>query len=113
MTKLAKVSIGEKFLLKPGKGIENVAAYETLGGFVSVILPNVYIIAGVVLFGLLLFGGFGIIMGAGQDDPEKVQKGQKALTMAIIGFLIIFASYWIIQIIETVTGLQLIMGGGL
>jgi hypothetical protein len=113
MIKLAAKSIGEEFLLAPGRAIESVTAYQTLGGFISVILPNVYIIAGIILFGLLLFGGFSIIMGAGQDDPEKVKKGQKALTAAIIGFLTIFASYWIIQIISTLTGLEILRGAGL
>lgn len=113
MQKLARVEIGEHFWLSPQKGIAGVQSYQTLGGFISVILPNVYIIAGIILFALLLFGGLGVIMGAGQDDPEKVQKGKKAITAAVIGFLVIFCSYWIIQIIDAVTGLEIIKGGGL
>lgn len=113
MTKLALVEIGKELLLKPGETIESVTAYQTLGGFISVILPNAYILAGIIVFGLLLFGGLGVIMGAGQDDPEKVQKGQKAITAALIGFLVIFGSYWLIQIISTITGLEILKGGGL
>jgi hypothetical protein len=76
--------------------------------FLSKILPNVYIIAGLILLFLLVFGGFTLITSAG--DPEKSQQGQKTITNAIIGFLIIFASYWIIQIIQVLTGIPILTG---
>lgn len=75
-----------------------------VGGLVSTIISNLYILAGVILLVLIVLGGIGIIAGAGQNDPQKVAQGRKAATMAFIGFLIIFASYWIIQIIESITG---------
>lgn len=83
----------------------------TLGYFISQILPNIYVLAGLILFALLIFGGLSIIMGAGQENPEKIQKGQKAAVSAIIGFLIIFGSYWLIQIIEAVTGIKIFKPG--
>jgi hypothetical protein len=52
-----------------------------------------------------------MIMGAGQDNPEAAAKGKQAATSAVIGFIIIFAAYWIIQIIETVTGLNILNFG--
>jgi uncharacterized membrane protein len=80
--------------------------FNTIGDLVNVILPNVYMLAGVILFILLLFGGFGVIMGAGNDDPKQAASGRQA-TMAVIGFLVIFASFWIIRIIETLTGVKI------
>lgn len=85
--------------------------FNTIGDLVNVILPNVYILAGVGLFVLLLFGGFSVIMGAGSDDSKKTAQGQQALMYAIIGFLVIFASYWIIQIIEKLTGTNILNSG--
>lgn len=82
--------------------------FPTVGKLISTILPNVYILAGLLLFGLLIFGGFGIIMGAGGGDPQKTGQGAKAVTAALIGFLLIFLSYWIIQIIEVITGLDIL-----
>ena len=75
---------------------------------VSVIVSNLYIIAGIVMLFLIIFGGFGIISGAGSGDQQKTAQGKQALTSAIIGFLIIFTSYWIIQLIELVTGLSIL-----
>ena len=102
---LAQVNIGEAFRIG-NEGIGQKSGYESIGSFVSALLPNVYIIAGIILFFLFIFGGFSIITAAG--NPDKAKQGQQALTSAIIGFVLVFASYWIIQIIEVLTGLKLL-----
>jgi len=104
---LAKVNIGEEFWLKKNSGIGDKPAYQSIGSFISAILPNIYVIAGVILFLLMVFGGFTYIKSAGSSDEEGVKKGQQAITAALVGFLIIFASYWIIQLIEIITGIQI------
>ncbi len=75
-----------------------------LGDFVSIILSNAVAIAASLLFFILLFGGISLIMGAGQNNPEQAAKGKKAITAAVAGFVIIFVSFWIIQIIEAIIG---------
>jgi hypothetical protein len=104
------LDIGEQFQIKPAVGIRSLG---TLGDIISAILPNIYVLAGIILFILLIIGGFGIIMGAGEENPEKAKKGKQAITAALIGFLIIFASWWIIQIVEVITGVDILGGGGL
>jgi len=106
--KLAAIYIGNEFWLKPGFGIGASDTYKTPAGIISILLRNAYILAGVLLFLLLIFGGFGIIMGAGSGDAKKTGQGQQAVTSALIGFLLVFASYWIIQIIQIVTGLNIL-----
>ena len=108
MVTFATVNIGDELLLKPSVPITSVPAYQSLGGLISVFLKNAYVLAGVLLFFLLLFGGLGVIMGAGQGDPKKTSQGQQAVTSALIGFGVVFASYWIIQIIQIVTGLNIL-----
>ena len=82
-----------------------------LADLVSVILSNAIVVAGIILLFLLIFGGVSMIIGAGQDNPEAAGKGKQAATAAVIGFIIIFAAYWIIQIIETITGLDILKPG--
>lgn len=112
MKKLA-LKIGEEFWLKPGQGIEGAPGFGSIGEFISAILPNIYILAGVVLFFLLIGGGITVIVGAGREDPEGAARGKQAITAAIVGFIIVFASYWIVQIIEIITGIDILGGGGL
>jgi len=99
------VNIGDPKVFKPAE------KFNSIGDLVNVILPNVYMLAGVGLFILLLFGGFGVIMGAGNDDPKQAAQGRQAITMAVIGFLVIFASFWIIRIIENLTGIKIFESG--
>lgn len=98
---LAEVKIGDTF----GSRYKEITQ---VGDLVSVVIANLYILAGIILLVLIVLGGIGMIAGAGQNDPQKVAQGRKAATMAFIGFLIIFASYWIIQIIESITGVTIL-----
>lgn len=102
------VNIGEEWKIKGNTGIGFVDQFSSPGALISIILKNVYMIAGVLLLFLLIFGGISVILGAGQKDPKKTGQGAKAVTAALTGFLIIFASYWIIQIVQYITGLEIL-----
>jgi hypothetical protein len=104
MGKKLAFDIGEQFRLRVGVSVKDV--YPDLGTLISSILPNVYILAGLILFVLLLFGGFSFIMGAGGGNPDQANKGKQAIGAAVAGFGLIFASYWIMQIIKKLTGID-------
>jgi len=101
------LNLGEAFKIKPDQGIGEVAQFESIGGLISAVLPNVYVLAGLILLFFLIFGGLAVILGAGQGNQENVEKGKKVLTGTLIGFLVVFASYWIIQILEILTGIKI------
>lgn len=82
--------------------------FPNLATFISLILSNALVIAGIILLFLLIFGGISLIMGTGGGDPKKAQQGKQAITNALIGFAIVFLSYFIIQIIEVLTGLDIL-----
>ena len=84
---------------------------RTLGGILSALLPNLYILAGIIFMVLLIAGGIGMITSAGSGMKEGVAKGQKMITAVVIGFIVVIGSYWIIQIISTVTGLNILEPG--
>ena len=82
-----------------------------LGNLVSIILSNALLLAGLLMVVFLIVGGIGVISGAGNDNPEKAGQGRQAVTFGLIGFLVVFAAYWIIQIIEQVTGVNIFNPG--
>ena len=90
-----------------GQEFEPASKFGTLASFLNVIIPNLYLLAGVILFLLLVGGGLMVIVGAGGGESDQVGKGAKAITSAIAGFAIIFVSYWVIKIIEKVTGVAI------
>lgn len=80
------------------------------GGLISIVLRNGIIFAGIILLFLFLGGGFMIVSGGG--NPEQVQKGQKTVVGALIGFIIIASAFWIVQILQVITGQPNILTGG-
>lgn len=100
--------IGTEFKVNNESGIRTIG---TVGGIVTNLLKNVYVLAGIILFILLIVGGLSFIMGAGEENPEKAKKGKQAITAALIGFVIIFCSFWIIRIIEIITGMNILNPG--
>lgn len=100
---MADFDIGKRLLFQ-GEAAEDT--YSSVGQLVSNILPNVYITAGIVIFFMLVFGGFTMITNT--NNADKQQEAGKIITGAIIGFIIVFASYWIIQLIEVLTGIPIL-----
>ena len=92
----AAVDIGSEF--RP------ITKFTDVGSLVSVIVPNAFVLAGIIVFVLLVMAGFGMIAGAG--DAKKLESGKKTITGAVIGLIVIVGSFWIIQILSTLTGLN-------
>lgn len=82
--------------------------FSSLGPLVTVIISNAFVLAGIIAFLLLIAGGFGIIAGAGSGDTKKMEQGKQAITGAAIGLIVIVGSFWLVQIIQTVTGITLL-----
>ncbi len=76
----------------------------TLGDLVGNIVQASIVVAGLLILFLTLFGGISMIVGSGQSDPQKVAKGRQTLTYALIGFIVVFTSFWVIRIIELMVG---------
>lgn len=79
-----------------------IQGQHTLASFVGLMIKNAFVLAGVVCFVLILSGGFSFITANGQKD--KIESSWKKIQYAIMGFVIIFASYWIVQILALLTG---------
>ena len=96
-------------MLPGGYGIEYPQGFEfadaTIGDVFSKLLPYVFVLAGLLLFGLLIMAGFGFLTSAG--DPKKVESAKGKLTNAVIGFVIIFVAYWLMQILEVIFNLKI------
>lgn len=77
-----------------------------IAGVLSALLPYIFTLAGLVLFIMLIMGGFGMLTSAG--SPDKMKAAQGKITSAIIGFVIIFIAYWLMRILEIIFGLNLL-----
>jgi len=102
------VDIGKTFFGNPNPlGAGNLQGVARL---VSLFLNISFILAGLILLFFFIFGGIGMISSAGQSDPQKAEQAKKTVTSALIGFIIVFASYWIVALIGQLLGVQ-VLGG--
>jgi hypothetical protein len=82
--------------------------FPTASSLVSLILQNAITVAGVIMLVLLISGGVMFIIGAGNQDSKKSAQAKSMITDALIGFAVVLFAYFIIQIIETITGLNIL-----
>lgn len=105
----------EKIALRIGDFFDSPIGRETNGvgiaDLVSILLSNAIVIAGIILLFMIIFGGIGMISSAGQNNPQRLAQSKAALTAGIVGFVIIFTAYWIIEAIQILTGLDILNPG--
>lgn len=87
-------------------GSPHAAELSTPGGIISRALTFAFPIAGLALFVMIVAGGLQILAGA--TNAKSLEEGKKRVTMAIVGFLILFASYWVAQILEIIFGVKIL-----
>lgn len=69
----------------------------TIGSIVSDAVPLLLAFAGLGLLLMLISSGYTFLTSAG--DAKKMEQGKQKLTNSIVGFFIVFAAYWIVQLV--------------
>jgi hypothetical protein len=80
--------------------------WGSIGDIVSQALTYVFPIAGILVFIYLLYGGLNLMIAMGNE--EGIREGKAKITNALIGFIIIFVSYWLVQALEIILGVNLL-----
>jgi len=81
-------------------------ANKNLAEVVNKLMPYIFGFAGLALFVMLISGGITLMTAAG--DPAKSKSGYGKIFTSLIGFIIIFISYFVTQIIEVVLGIKIL-----
>ena len=92
-------------LINPQPGTHIVNNVATIRGFEWIfqnIVVSILSLAGIVLFILLLLGGFKYMTSGG--NPENAASAQKTISYAIVGLVLIALSYLILIFIQAFTG---------
>ena len=74
-----------------------------IGKVINKAVPFVFAFAGLGLLLMLLSAGFDYLTSAG--DEKKLETAKQRLTYALVGFLIIFTAFWLVQIAAKIFGL--------
>lgn len=74
--------------------------YGTPADLVNLITKNLMVVGGVVIIFMVILAGFKF-MG---DTTKGKEEGLKIIKTTLIGFILMFSAYWIVQIIKVITG---------
>jgi hypothetical protein len=85
-------------------GVEDVATIGSLTSLITNIINAVVAFSGIVLFIMLVVGGMNYLLSGG--DQKKLEKAKGTITGAITGFVVLVASYLVLKLIETITGVN-------
>lgn len=78
----------------------------SIGDIVNKILPVVYGVVGIALFGYFVYGGFTWLTSSGQ--PDKIKKGTDTMLNAVIGTAIVIFAYVATRVVAGILGFSLI-----
>lgn len=73
-----------------------------VGEVVGKAIPYVLTFAGVGLLLMIISSGLTLMTSVG--DAKKMEAGKGRLTNAIVGFIVVFAAYWIVQLLGRMLG---------
>ncbi len=65
------------------------------GGIVNIVVRLFFPIAGFILLAMLIYSGYQYMFS--QGDPKTTAKAQQTITYSIVGFVVIFAAYMIVN----------------
>lgn len=87
---------------KAFEGASNLRFENMVSGFVKLLL----VIAGLAFFFILLIGGIKWIVSGG--DKAHTEGARNQITAALVGLVIVFSAWAIIQLISTFLGVNLL-----
>lgn len=82
--------------------------FPNIGSLVNVLTKNALVFASIIFFIMFIYAGFKYIQAAGKGDPAEVQKATSLIRAAFVGLLLVAGAYFIVYIIQTVTGIKIL-----
>lgn len=81
-----------------GEGfLSNLGTILTGGAGRVGLMTYVFAISGLILLFMIVASGYTLLTSAG--NPDAIGKAKSRLTAAVTGFLIVFAAFWIYQLV--------------
>lgn len=79
-----------------------LVGYNTIGDVINNVVPFIITLAGIILFFVLMWGGFDYVTS--QGAPEKLKSANAKITAGVIGFVLLVLSFLITRILSYIFG---------
>lgn len=81
------------------------AQYTDIASIINNVMPFIMALAGIILFLVLMWGGFDYVTS--QGVPEKLKSANAKITAGVIGFVLLVLSFLITRVLS-----YIFFGGG-
>lgn len=78
--------------------------YTSLSGLVELVVDNLFVVAGIAVFVMAIWGGYLYIA----KGKKGVEEAAGIWTRALVGIVIMICAYWIVKLIAMVTGANIV-----
>lgn len=97
---------GEKIDLKPKAGTQFAPLGNlTIAGIISGLIRFSLVVAALAFFFILVIGGIRWIISGG--DKAQTEAARSQITAALVGLVVVFAAWAIVQLINTFFGVNI------
>lgn len=79
----------------------------TVGSIISALIPYIFGIAGFLILIFIVLGGYQVLFS--QGDPKQMAAGKDKITWAVVGFIVMFTAFWLVQLIGRILNIQKII----
>lgn len=105
MSILGLIALAEnKINLKPGGDFQALESLS-IGGIVAGLIRLILVVAAIVFFFILVIGGIRWIASGG--DKAQTETARNQITAALVGLVIVFAAWAIVQLINVFFGVDI------
>ena len=77
--------------------------FTTIGSVITAAIPYIFFFAGVALLLYIIMGGYTLMTSRG--DQKAIAAGKERITHGLIGFIIVFTAFWVVQLVGNLLGL--------
>ncbi|MCB9813458.1 MAG: hypothetical protein H6772_03565 [Pseudomonadales bacterium] len=92
------INLGDCLKLSDSTTVSSV--YNNPAFLVNLAVRNIFVLAGVVLFLMFFLAGYKFIT----KGKDGIEDAKRIVTMSMLGFSIMFAAFWIVQLVSLLTG---------
>lgn len=80
-----------------------LVGYTSIADIINNVVPFIMTMAGIILFFVLMWGGFDYVTSQGQ--PEKLKTANAKITAGVIGFVLLVLSFLITRVLSYIFGI--------
>jgi hypothetical protein len=98
----AGIDLTNYLVLSNGKKVSE--AFKTPADMINLLVSNAFIAAGIYIMVLIIMGAHKFL----QDETKGKQEAQTLWTQAGTGLITMFGAFWVVQIVQFVTGSKIL-----